>query len=294
MTMQKSERKLQQKETLFAFGLGYSAQALAHRLSAQNWCIGGTVRSADKAQALRDGGIDAHIFETLPPANIPLGAHWLISVPPNAAGCPVFRAFGAAAAHAASITYLSTTGVYGDLQGGWAFEWTPVNPCSDRAKRRVLAETQWRSTGSPFRTVRLPGIYGPTRSPFGRLRAGSATRIAKAGQVFSRVHIDDIASGLEAMMHRPQALGVFHLCDDAPAPPQTVTSFAAELLDLPPPPLVDFQTAELSPMARSFYAECKRVSNARAKSALGWFPVYKTYRDGLKAVLAAEQSTPLI
>jgi len=287
MTMQQTA----QQEQLFAFGLGYSAQTLAKRLRAQGWGAGGTVRSEDKAQTLRKDALNTYVFDALTPADIPEGAHWLISVPPDEQGCPAFRRFGRDAARAASITYLSTTGVYGDLQGGWAFEWTPVNPRSDRAKRRVLAETQWVTARRPFRSVRLPGIYGPGRSPFNRIRSGHAKRILKPDQVFSRVHVDDIASGLEAMMYRPKAIGVFHLCDDAPAPPQDVTAYAAELLALPAPEIIEFESADLSPMARSFYAECKRVSNARAKSALGWFPKYRNYKDGLAAVLAVEEAS---
>lgn len=285
----------QQQETLFAFGLGYSAQALARRLSAHGWRCGGTVRSAAKATSLTEtfGQVDVFDDSKAVPVPVPEGAHWLISVPPGEIGCPVFATFEGQAHKAASITYLSTTGVYGDLKGNWAFEWTPVAPRSNRAKARVLAETQWAGTGRPFRTVRLPGIYGPGRSPFTRIKSGKARRIIKAGQVFSRVHVDDIASGLEAMMLRPEALGVFHLCDDAPAPPQDVTAYAAALMGVPAPEPISFEQAELSPMARSFYAECKRVSNARTKSALDWFPVYKTYESGLKQVLETERkSTP--
>ena len=278
-----------QQSLLFAFGLGYSAEALSRRLLARGWHCGGTVRSAEKATALQAGGLDVHVFDggTMVP-EVPAGAHWLISAPPGEDGCPVFSGFKDQAETAATITYLSTTGVYGDLGGGWAFEWTQVAPGSIRAQRRVMTEEQWQSTGRPFRTVRLPGIYGPGRSPLDRVRAGKAQRIIKPGQVFSRVHVDDIATGLEAMMLRPEVTGVFHLCDDGPAPPQDVTAFAAELLKLPVPDAVDFETADLSAMARSFYAECKRVSNARAKSALGWFPKYPDYRAGLTAILESE------
>lgn len=295
MTMQQHARQntasigYENPPTLFAFGLGYGAQALAKRLTAAGWTITGTVRSPQKAEALAGQGIAAHVFDGSVSFALPDGAHWLISVPPDAEGCPVFRAFQAQAGEAATITYLSTTGVYGDLQGGWAFEWTQVAPCSDRAKRRVLAEAQWASLARPFRTVRLPGIYGPGRSSFGRITAGTARRIIKPGQVFSRIHVEDLASGLEAIMMQPQARGVFHLCDDHPAPPQDVTAFAADLLGLAPPEAVAIEQAGLSPMARSFYAECKRVSNARAKSALGWFPTYRDYKAGLTAVCAAEQ-----
>lgn len=280
------------REHLFAFGFGYSAQTLADRLTKQNWICSGTVRSAEKAAALRARYGAVGVFDGVVGPPVQAGAHWLISVPPDEEGCPVYRAYQGQAHSAATLTYLSTTGIYGDLQGGWAFEWTPPNPGSERGKARALAERQWQGTGRPFRTVRLPGIYGPGRSPFARIRAGTAQRIIKPGQVFSRVHIDDIASGLEAMLERPQATGVFHLCDDAPAPPQDVTAYAAALLGEPAPEAVPFESADLSPMARSFYSECKRVSNARAKSALGWFPTYKTYETGLKQILDAERDIP--
>ncbi len=221
----------------------------------------------------------------------PEGAHWLVTLPPDADGCPAARAAGHLAEKAASVTYLSTTGVYGDRDGGWAMEWSAVNPGSDRSKARVVAEGQWReATDGKARIVRLPGIYGPGRSPFEKLRKGTATRVVKPGQVFSRVHVDDIASGLEALMLKPDLTGVFHLCDDLAAPPQDVTAFAANLLGIEPPPTTSLEAADMSRMARSFYAECKRVSNARAKAALGWRPTYLSYREGLRAVLAAESA----
>lgn len=276
---------------LFVFGLGYSALHLARRLKAKGFRIAGTVRSADKAAALQADGIAAQVWsgEGLP--DIPEHAHWLVSLPPDKAGCPAARVATYSEPGAASVTYLSTTGVYGDLGGGWAMEWSPLHPGSERAKARVLAERQWMdATDGAARLVRLPGIYGPGRSPFQKLRDGQAHRVVKPGQVFSRIHLDDIASGLEALIARPDLHGVFHLCDDEPAPPQDVTAHAARLLGIDPPPEVAFDAAGLSPMARSFYAECKRVSNARAKAALGWRPLYPTYREGLAAVLAAETS----
>ncbi|MEQ9504647.1 MAG: SDR family oxidoreductase [Hyphomonas sp.] len=275
---------------LFVFGLGYTATQLALRLKSAGWRVAGTVRSEEKAARLRANGIEAQVWAGDGPALVPDGAHWLITVPPDSEGCPTLRAVGGQAGTAASVTYLSTTGVYGDLRGGWAFEDSEVNPGSARAEARVRAETQWLdATGGAARLVRLPGIYGPGRSPFERLRAGTAQRIVKPGQVFSRVHVDDIASGIEALLARPDAAGVFHLCDDLPAPPQDVTAFAAELLGVTVPPEVAIEDAALSAMAMSFYAECKRVSNARAKAALGWRPRYPTYREGLAAILDAER-----
>lgn len=274
---------------LFVFGLGYSALGLAERLKARGTTVAGTVRSEDKAAALRADGVRAEVWNGQGLPDIPDGAHWLVTLPPDEAGCPAARVATYAEPGAASVTYLSTTGVYGDLGGGWAMEWSPVNPGSDRARARVLAEQQWMdATDGAARIVRLPGIYGPGRSPFNKLREGKAHRAVKPGQVFSRVHVDDIACGLEALLDRPDLHGIFHLCDDLPAPPQDVTAFAADLLQMTPPPEVPFEAAGLSPMAKSFYAECKRVSNARAKAALGWRPLYPTYREGLSAVLVAE------
>lgn len=275
---------------LFVFGLGYSARALGERLVARGWDITGTSRSVPGPFPDRFEVVQWDGKRQIAP---PEGAHWLITLPPDGDGCPAARVAGHLAQTAASATYLSTTGVYGDLGGGWAMEWSPVNPGSQRSKQRVLAETQWReATDGAARIVRLPGIYGPGRSPFEKLRNGTATRVVKPGQVFSRVHVDDIASGLEALMLRPEVTGVFHLCDDLPAPPQDVTAFAAQLLGIEPPPETPLDETDMSAMARSFYAECKRVSNARAKAALAWRPDYASYREGLAAVLAAEQASP--
>ncbi|MBU1287969.1 MAG: SDR family oxidoreductase [Alphaproteobacteria bacterium] len=273
---------------LFVFGLGYSARALGERLVARGWGVKGTSRSVPGP--LR-GRVEVVQWDGKGDIAPPDGSHWLVTLPPDADGCPAARVAGHLAGKAASVTYLSTTGVYGDLDGGWAMEWSAVNPGSDRSKARVVAEGQWReATGGKARIVRLPGIYGPGRSPFEKLRNGTATRVVKPGQVFSRVHVDDIASGLEALMLRPSLSGVFHLCDDLAAPPQDVTAFAAGLLGVEPPPETLLDETDMSRMARSFYAECKRVSNARAKAALGWRPTYPSYREGLTAVLAAESA----
>lgn len=277
-----------QPSMLFVFGLGYSATQLVTALRDTGWQASGTVRSAEKAAGLRGSGVDVQVWSGQENLAVPPGAHWLITVPPDAEGCPAARWAQASGAVAASITYLSTTGVYGDLAGGWATEWQAVNPRTERAKNRVLAENQWRELShGKVRIVRLPGIYGPGRSAFDRLRSGTAQQIIKPAQVFSRVHVEDIASGLQALLERPQALGVFHLCDELPAPPQDVMVCAAKMLGVLPPPEVAFEAAELSPMARSFYAECKRVSNGRAKAALGWRPAYPSYVEGLRAILQA-------
>lgn len=274
------------QRSLYCFGLGYSALALARRLRGEGWRVGGTVRSADKAGALRKEGLAVDVWPDGAP-DVPAGSVWLVSVPPDAEGCPVARAFAAEAGEAAVI-YLSTTGVYGDRGGDWVFEWSLPAPDNPRGERRWRAEQQWAEAAGRLASVRLPGIYGPGRSAFDRLRAGTARRIVKPGQVFSRVHVDDIAGGLEALISRGVAAGVYHLCDDEPAPPQDVIAYAAGRLGVAVPPDTDFEAADLSAMARSFYSECKRVSNARTKAALGWRPLYPTYREGLDAILAAE------
>ena len=268
-------------EPLFLFGPGYSATALS---ALWRGPIYGTVRS-EKSQATLERtqiepvpiGEKQAVFDRLE------GAHLLVSAPPSDVGCPARLMLGDQAKRAASVTYLSTTGVYGDLGGGWAMEWSPVQPQSERAKRREFAERSWLEAHDKVRLVRLPGIYGPGRSALDRVKAGKARRIVKPGHVFSRIHVDDIASGLQALISSG-AVGAFNLCDDDAAPPQDVIAFAAELLALDPPPEIPIENADLSPMGQSFYAECKRVSNARIKAATMWRPQYPTYREGLSAI----------
>ena len=280
-----------QTSLLYIFGLGYSGITLAEQAIAAGWRVMGTVRCEDKASALRAHGFDSVVWQGEAGLDIPDGAHWVVTVPPDELGCPVARATSPSEARAASVTYLSTTGVYGDRAGGWVFECSAVSPSSDRARRRVKAEQQWLDkTEQKARLVRLPGIYGPDRSALDRVAAGRARRVIKAGQVFSRVHVEDIARGLLALIEWPELTGVFHLCDDVPAPPQDVIAYAAELLGVPVPPDIDFETADMSQMARSFYADCKRVSNARTKAALNWQPRYASYREGLTAIRAEAPS----
>jgi nucleoside-diphosphate-sugar epimerase len=266
---------------LFSFGFGYVAAELARNLAADGWACTGTVRSQASADPLRAEGRTVEIWpgaEIVPPRE----AAWLISVPPDDQGCPVFRNFGPLAATASWIGYLSTTGVYGDLAGGWAFEETPLNPQSREATNRATAEAQWTTVGA--RTFRLPGIYGPGRSAIERVKEPGARRIVKPGQLFSRAHVADIAAALHLSIASP-ATGAFNICDDEPAPADDVLTYAADLLGIAPPPAVNFEDANLSPMAQRFYAECKRVSNARAKAALGWRPEFPSYREGLRDCL---------
>ncbi len=266
-------------QPVFLFGAGYCAQALAAIWPGP---VSASVRSRAQEKPLQQARITP--VQCMDGATL-TDAHVLISAPPDQHGCPGLAALEEYISPVASVTYLSTTGVYGDLRGGWAMEWTEVNPQSERAARRVVAEDAWRTAFPAVRIVRLPGIYGPGRSQLDRVRGGKAQRLVKPGQVFSRAHVGDIASGLKALI-MSGATGVFHLCDEEAAPPQDVTSFAADLLGITLPPEIDLETADLSEMARSFYSECKRVSNARLKAVTGWRPRYPTYREGLKAILA--------
>lgn len=258
---------------LFVFGFGYSAEALGRRLAPQDWTVAGTTRGAPRPYE----GADAV----------------LVAAPPTAEGCPGLAALRPALIERppAWIGYLSTTGVYGDRAGGWVFETSALNAASPEGARRVGAERDWLAfghlTGATVTVFRLPGIYGPGRSAFDRLREGTARRLVKPGQVFSRIHVDDLAAGLAASIARPRAGGVYNLCDDEPAPAEAVTAYAARLLGMEPPPQERFEAARLSPMAQRFWGESKRVGNARAKAELGWRPAYPTYREGLRAVLAA-------
>lgn len=284
---------------LLCFGFGFSARNIAPRLAADGWRITGTSRTVDGADRLRASGHDAILFDGSDPLqDLPVDVtHVLVSVPANRTGDaadPVLAQAAPALKNLASLAwigYLSTVGVYGDHQGAWIDETTPVNPGSERSKRRVAAENGWINLGAelgvPVQIFRLAGIYGPGRSQIDSLKRGKAKRVVKPGQVFNRIHVEDIATTVIAGIARPSAGPIFNLADDEPAPPQDVTGFAAELLGVDPPPLVDFEDAEMSPMGRSFYDEVKRVRNERIKTELGVTLAHPTYREGLRAVLAA-------
>lgn len=280
---------------LLVFGYGYTADALRRRLQPLGWGVSGVARSEATMAAMRAVEVEPL---TAGAAAEQLGDFdaVLIAAPPGETGCPAFQALAEPLRHGAArpawIGYLSTTGVYGDMGGGWAFEDSPLRPLSLQAERRVAAERAWLDLAEEalldVMVFRLPGIYGPEgeapfakgRSPLAKLRAGTARIIDKPGQVFSRIHVDDLAGGLFASLRRPRRGGIYNLCDDRPCPTAETLDYAAELLGLAPPPRVAFDTAELSPEARRFYAENKRVSNARAKAELRWRPVYPTYREG--------------
>lgn len=251
----------------------------------------GTTRSAAKAEAMRREGVEPLLWPAdLGPA-LGRATHILASAAPDASGDPFLAAAPAlATARPVWVGYLSTTGVYGDHQGGWVDEETPLTPNSDRGRWRVQAETQWRATGLPIHIFRLAGIYGPGRGPFEKVRDGSARRIIKPGQVFSRCHVDDIALVLDTSIRKPAPGTAYNVCDDNPAPPEDVLGYAARLLGLPEPPAVDFDTAEMTPMARSFYSESKKVRNDRIRIDLGVRLLHPSYQAGLAALLDAENS----
>lgn len=283
--------------TLLSIGHGYSAAALARRLIPMGWRVLGTTRSAATAARLRAEGVEPLRWPLEDPEGALAAAdHLLSSVAPDADGDPVLRALepliAARAARMKWAGYLSTVGVYGDRGGGWVDEDAPLAAATPRGRARIAAEAAWRTLagahGLPLHIFRLAGIYGPGRGPFEKIRAGTAQRIVKPGQVFSRIHVEDIAETLLASIARPHPGAIYNVCDDEPAPPQDVIAHAAALLNLPPPPEVAYDDADLSPMARSFYAESKRVSNRRLREELGVTLRYRDYRAGLAAVLAAE------
>ena len=283
---------------LLVHGFGYAAEVLGARLLGEGWTVAGTSRREGRRAELAAEGVTpvdpadrAALADAISAADAVL-----LSAPPTDAGCPGLTDLSPGLEGGVSqprwIGYLSTTGVYGDHQGRWVFERTKATPQSVEGSRRCDAERAWLAlgerTGLPVMIFRLPGIYGPQRSPFTRLRQGSATRYALPGHVVSRIHVEDIAAGLHASVHKPRAGGIYNLCDDLPAPSEVVTAYAASLLGIEPPPLVPLDLAALPPQARRFYLESRRVSNALAKADLGWRPRYPDYRAGLAAVLSSE------
>jgi nucleoside-diphosphate-sugar epimerase len=284
---------------LLIFGFGFTGQALARRMLARGWDVWAAVRSPESAEAARALGvtpIDATDQAALIAA--PAMQAILITAPPDDHGCPGLNALVPAIAQANAfpdwIGYLSTTGVYGDRAGRWVFEASPLSARSSEAARRVSAERDWlevgRGMGLTVQIFRLPGIYGPGRSTFDRLREGRSRNLVKPGQVFSRIHVEDIATALEASIDRPHAGRAYNLCDDDPAPPHELNAYACALMGVEPPATVPWDEDALPPAARRFWAENKRVSNARAKAELGWRPAFPSYREGLSAIYAAEKS----
>jgi nucleoside-diphosphate-sugar epimerase len=277
------------EQRLLCFGLGYTARAFVRRLDA-GWTVVGTTRSGD------DDRLRFDRTQPIPKAVFAGVTHLLVSIPPDKEGDPVLdrhRDDIAALKGLRWLGYLSTTGVYGTRDGGWVDETSELLPTGLRSERRAAAEAGWldlwRAQGVPVHIFRLAGIYGPSRSAFEALRAGTARRIDSPAQVFSRIHVDDIANVLLASMARPRPGAIYNVCDDEPAAPADVVAYAASLLGIEPPPPMPLDAASLSPMARSFYADNKRVSNALIKQELGVALACPNYRAGLAAVLGAER-----
>jgi nucleoside-diphosphate-sugar epimerase len=284
---------------ILILGLGYSAGFFARAALAQGWEVTGTVRSAEKAAELSREGIRTLVFggfavsSALAKAVAEADAV-LVSVQPAEDGDPALgplRAALIAAQNLRWIGYLSTIGVYGDQGGTWIDENTPPAPTNARTRQRVDIEEAWlqlgRDSGKPVQIFRLSGIYGPGRNAITKLRAGTANRLIKPGQVFNRIHVDDIAGVLMSSLAQPRNGAIYNVTDDEPGPPQDVITFAAELTGLEAPPEIPFEQAKLSPMAASFYGESKRVSNALVKREFGYAFHYPTYREALRALAAA-------
>ncbi len=281
---------------LFIFGLGFSGLEIARLARAEGWSVAGTCTTEEKARRLREARIEAHRFDgTVPLSSEAFGepTHVLCTIAPGESGDPALRTCRALLGRARWLGYLSTTGVYGDHEGGWVDETTPALPTQPRSRQRLAAEQGWRdlaaATGASLHLLRLPGIYGPGRSPLDRVKAGMAQRIDKPGQFFSRIHVEDIAASAMKTTAREGGAEVWNVADDLPASNADVIAYACELLGQPVPPAIPWEQAAptMSPMARSFYSENRRVRNDKLKRELGVVLRYPTYREGLKAIAAA-------
>ncbi len=294
--------KSQLGKTAVLLGAGYCARALIPHLLAQGYQVFATTRKTESHSTLKamgcvplifDGTINPGLKAVLSQADIVLS-----SIPPDDRGDPFLRAIGHDFPSQMSWAgYLSATSVYGDRQGQWCFEDEPPCPATMRGKRRAEAELQWLETGAPVHIFRLAGIYGPKiggleRNPFVRLKAGKARAVIKNGHVVNRIHVEDIARAIMASIAAPDPVMIYNLADGHPAPPQDVLDCAADLINSPRPPRLGHDAADISDMARTFYAESKRVSHNRAKERLSWSPQYAHYREGLMSILKSESGHP--
>ncbi|NNE40977.1 MAG: SDR family oxidoreductase [Marinicaulis sp.] len=289
-------------DTLTLLGAGYTARALARRLRETDWRINGSVREKRKAEMIVANGIAPFVWNNdfIKPEHLGETTAILVSTPPADAGCPALNALRHAiitekAPQPSDIRwlgYLSSNGVYGDHNGAWVHEKSAMLATSERSKRRIKAERLWRDFADehelPLTIYRLPGIYGPGRSAIDTVRSGNAKRIYKPGQVFNRMHVDDIARVLATSLHELITPELVNLSDDEPSPPQDVIEYACSLLGVEPPPLVPIEQAQLSPMAASFYTDNKRISNALMKKTFGLDLEYPSYREGLRAIYEDE------
>ena len=292
---------------LVCFGLGYSAEHFVAAFGGNFDRIVGTVRSAERAAILNvyDGArLQALLFDGATATAeltkaIAEAEAVLISVPPNDAGDPVLRVFGNAfndAGRLRAVVYLSTVGVYGNHNGAWVDEDTPPRPLQPRSRERLAAERAWQALGArrgiAVAILRLAGIYGPGQNALVQIARGKARRVVKPRQIFNRIHVTDIAQAIDAALTRA-ASGVFNVADDEPAPPSEPILFAAGLMGVPPPPEIPFAEAAptMSPMALSFWQDCRRVRNDKLKRELGVVLRYPTYREGLRALFAEMQAS---
>ena len=278
-------------QSVLIIGFGYSANATARAVSAAGRPVIATTRSEETAAKIDALGYQSLIADPATPEDAQRMREAAIacdaivsSVPPGPDGDPILPVLDGVDLSAKRLIYFSTTGVYGDRQGGWAFESDPVTPGQARSIRRAEAEAGWLAKGAL--SLRLGGIYGPDQSALERLGAGRPV-IEKPGQIFSRIHVEDIAGAVVKALERPSVTGPINLVDDAPSSQAEFMVAAADLAGLPAPQIIAYENADLSPMAASFFAECRRVSNARAKAALGWTPRYPNALDGIRAMLAA-------
>lgn len=291
------------QKRLFCFGYGYTAEYLGHHLMQRpDWKVLGTTRDSEKRRDLLRRGIKSYLFDTDHPLGDPYFllegvTHLLISTPPGDEGDPVFNAHAEAIAQCKTLEwvgYLSTIGVYGDRQGGDVDEQSEIRPTSKRGSRRALAEQQyislWQDMNLPLHIFRLSGIYGPGRSALDSVRAGVARRIRKEGHAFNRIHVEDIVQVLLASIDHPAPGNAYNLADDNPAPSHELIAYACKMLGIEPPPLIDYDEADMAPIARSFYNDNKRVKNTKIKEDLDVQLKYTDYRSGLEACLKVEQA----
>lgn len=285
------------KNSLFCFGFGFSAQALAERLPLKIWSISGTCRFAGKKEPLTSFPVfpfDGNHASGEVEKALSKATHILVSIPPQTSGDVVLNNFSSQIVNNKNLQwvgYISSTGVYGDTQGEWVDESSVLRPATELNVRRAQSEKDWlniaRQKGCPVSVFRCAGIYGPDRNLLISAREGRARRIEKPGLVFSRIHVEDLAQTLEASIQKPETGEIYNVCDDEPAPPSEAAEYAFKLLNIPPPPFIPFESAELSEIARGFYTTCKRVSNNKIKEELGVKLKYPDYRSGLDAIFKA-------
>lgn len=284
---------------IFSFGYGYSSTFLGETLMREGWQVSGTTRDREKKGYLRSQGVKSFLFDHDIPLADPLYilrdvTHLLISTPPDDLGDPTFNLHAEDLAQLNNLEwvgYLSTTGAYGDRDGGWVDENTPPRPTTQRGSRRLKAEEQWlslfKNNNLPVHIFRLAGIYGPERSAIDSVQSGIARRINKPGHAFSRIHVHDIVQVLRASIGAPAPGEIYNVCDDVPAPSHEVIAYACDLIGVEPPPLLHYEDADLAPITMSFYKDNKRVRNDKIKNELGVTLRYKSYKEGLEQCLNA-------